>query len=518
MTTVCGVNQIDSNITGLAIAEEECPKVLPGVNGADAVWYAMEPNTYSTFGGDIKTVARLPINASRQQRKGTVSDLNASAGFNTDVTASNITRLMQGFFFADAREQPATQPINGSQVAITAVDAALGFEAASGLSIFKPTDIVVTKGFNLPGNNNVFVVTTAANGALMTSPAPSTEAAPPAAAQITRVGRQYASGDVSVTMNGGIPSLVATAGVFNDLGLIPGAWLFVGGDGVGFSFANNAGYARVESISADGHTVVLGQTTWTPVAESGVGKTLEIFVGTILRSESDPTLIKKRFYQQERTLGSDATGVQAEYIRGCVANTFTLNVPMADKINADLAYIALDNEQNGGDDGLKPGTRIAAPGEDAINTSSDVYRLRMSVLDPTTSNPSALFGYVTDAKLTINNTATASKAVGVLGGFDVNTGNFEVTGTITAYFTTVAATEAVRNNADVGFNAIMAANGKGLIYDIPLLQLAGGMLAVAKDKPITVPLTPTGARSKYDHTMLHQAFSYLPLKAMPVAV
>jgi Phage tail tube protein len=39
-----------------------------------------------------------------------------------------------------------------------------------------------------------------------------------------------------------------------------------------------------------------------------------------------------------------STAVQAEYITGCVANTFDLNIKTADKITAKLGFMARDQE------------------------------------------------------------------------------------------------------------------------------------------------------------------------------
>lgn len=131
------ITKIDSNATGLSICEELSPKVLP----TTPVWFEQEPNSFNAFGGDYKTVARSPLTVSRQKKKGVMSDLDASGGFQSDVVIGGLPRLAQGFFFADAREKACTQPVNGSvSIPLTAVTSTT-FTAASGLDIFKTGDL-----------------------------------------------------------------------------------------------------------------------------------------------------------------------------------------------------------------------------------------------------------------------------------------------------------------------------------------------------------------------------------------
>lgn len=531
---VCEVRKIDSNITGLAIAEEVCPKQLPtfAVDGFDPVWYGQEPNSYSDFGGELSTVARAPIDPSRQNKKGTITDLDASGGYNTDVTKTNLARVLQGFFFADARRKASTESftLGTPNTALTGVVAADNeYTAATGLIGFnKPGALVFASGFGIAANNGVKTVVGATAGAVEVAEAVVNEAAPPVAAKLEVCGFQFGAGDAAIAVTGNVARLTATAADLTTLGLIVGEWIFIGGDLLANRFTGAVnGYARIASIAAT--QIVFDDVSFVPAADAGATKTIRIFFGTVIKNEKLPALIKRRTYQLERTLGVGAesengTDQQAEYLEGAVPNEFTLNIPQADKLNADLTFVAMDNTQRNGAAGaenkvkstLAGSTLVPAKGEDAFNTSSDIYRIKMAILDAATSAPTPLFGYVSEANLSINNGITPNKAVGILGAFDTSAGNFTVGGSITAYFASIAAVKAVRQNADVSVNVIVASKNVGMIYDIPLLGLGGGRVNVEKDAPITIPVEPAGAENKNGYTMLYNLFPYLPTLAMPV--
>lgn len=503
-------NKIDSNVTGLAFAEEVVgtPKTLPGT----PIWYALEPNSYSDLGGQLTTVAREPINASRQRQKGNVTDLEASGGFNTDVTQNNMTRLLQGFMFADAHEKADTAPLNGTAITITGVTSTT-YTAASGLTIFRAGDLIFASGFSTAANNGLKLLSATASGSVTTT-GNTAEASPPAAAAIQAVGFEFASGDATMTVTSGVATLGATAKDLTQLGLQVGEWIFIGGDTSGTSFATcPKGYARVKTVSAT--AIVFDKVTAAFVTDAGTGKTLRIFLGKFLRNEKTTNLIKTRTYNLERSLGSDGVGTQSEYLEGAIANQFTLNIPAASKMNADLSFVAMDNVTRTGTQGLKSGTRVSALQEAAFNTSSNVYRIRMNVIDNTTLQPSALFAYVTEATLTVNNNASLAKAVGTLGAIDVNVGNFEVGGSITAFFSTVAGVAAIRANSDVTLDMILAKSNAGIVFDMPLLALGNGRLSVQKDQAITIPLETLAAEGATGYTLGVTVMPYLPTAAMP---
>ena len=579
---ICPPKKIDSNITGLRYAKERCLGELP----ANPIWNALEPNSYSDFGGQITTVARNPINPSRQRKKGVVTDLEASGGLNQDITQSNTTDMLQGFLFAHARERGTTESLVKGHANISVVDDALGYtfnEVAaasavvtvggagyrvgdlltystgaqkphvfyvstvdsagavtavavddaglraavaggalavtggtgagatltvtwdtSAMPAFKVGDVILASGFSNAGNNGLKNVSAVADGIIDVTEVLVDEATVPAAAKIQTVGFKFATADLEIVMNGLLPRLTDAAAAvdFTTFGFIPGEWIYLDG------FVNNVGFARISAISAD--YLEFDKTDWTPAAEAETGITVTIYYGTIIRNESDPALIQRTSYQLERTLGQDVNGTMSEYLIGALANELTLNVAQADKVTVDLTFIGTDNEPRDGLEGVKAGTRPVLQVDDAFNTSSDFSRIKMASVDELNPNPSPLFAFATDLTLTINNNNSANKAVGKLGAIDITTGTFEVGGSITAYFASIDAVKAVRNNADITLDFIIVKNNAAMLFDVPLLALGNGRLAVEQDQPITLPLDTSAAENKFGNTLTVQVFPYLP--------
>lgn len=505
------LDKIDSNVTGLRYQVESSI----GVANASNDWVPLEPNGYSDFGGQLTTIARNPINAGRQRKKGVVTDLDASGGFGTDLTQENMQDLLQSFMFAAHREK-------GREI-VTAVDVDTTnpdeYEVAATAG-FLVGSLIIGKNFTNSANNALNVVTAittdvsveVADGQLV-------DETPPADAEIFVVGVEAAVGDIDVDVTGDYATYTSTILDFTTLGLIPGEWIFVGGDLAGdqFGTAANNGYKRIKSIAAN--ALVVDKSSTTMATEANTTSLIRIFFGRVLKNESDPTLQARQTVQLERTLGApdDAlpAEIQAEYITGCVANEFSFNVPTADKLMCDLSFVGLDNAQIDGPTALKSGTRPALTEADAFNTSSDFSRIKMNVHSTTDENPSALFAYVTELTLTINNTLTPNKAVGVLGAFEVTAGQFVVNGSVTAYFSNVAAIAAVRNNSDVSIDMHLSKANSGISIDVPLIALGEGRLNVEQDAPITLPLSLDAATAakldaNMDHTLLMVFFDYLP--------
>ncbi len=539
------LNKIDSNLTGLSYTEEASIGVLNAV----PVWIPMEPNSYSDFGGELTTLARNPINPSRQRKFGVVVDLDASGGLNTDMTQTNMQDLLQGFFFASHRNKPELKNAAGVDTVTGVLDAGGiitftgGNPSTAGLLV---DHIVHVTGFPSAVNNGAFVLSAvtattvtlvAADGvgtAVVTvaetaNAANFTGAAAGSAVSVVAVGTESAAGDLDVAAPGGaFPSITSTILDFTTLGLIPGEWVHSGGDLALTRFENlsgtdeiNSGFMRIRTITATALTFDKSQFTLT--VEANTTQTVQLFFGRVLKNELG-ALIIRRTYQLERTLGKpDTTSTfdQSEYLVGSVPGELTLTYATADKLNLDMSFVSTDNEQRL--DTVSPksldatlnSVAVGLVESDAFNTSSDITRVKLSTVSLVDSAPTALFAFATDFTIVINNNLDPNKAIGRLGAFDVTAGTFEVGGDITAYFADVAAVQAVRNNAQITLDIHMVKSNAGITIDLPLLSLGDGRVNVEQDTPITLPLSNQAATAAkidatLDYTLLIVFWDFLP--------
>lgn len=503
------VAKLDSNFTGLRYAEEVKVRELP----ADATWHPLEPNSYQDFGGQTTLLARDPINPSRQRKKGVITDLDASGGFEQDLTVDNLTGLLQGFFFAKLREKATTKPLNAEQVTVATVGSTAKTYTLSGGVVgngFTAGDLVHASGFDRINNNGLKTVASATATTIVVAEA-LTEETPTASAVVRKVGVQLAAGAAKADIATGRPRLTFTGLNPTTLNLVAGEWVFIGGDSALTAFDTAAvnGFARVRSVSDT--YIEFDKTSMTWAADTGADKTIQLFVGNVLKNEDDPTKIVQSSYQLERTLGSDADGTISEYIVGAVPNELSLNIQQADKITTELSFVAVDNEQRTGAQGLKAGDRPKLnEDQPAFNTSSDFSRIKLHLVDDANTNPEPLFAFLSELSVTVNNNVSPNKAIGTLGAFALSAGTFEVSASITAYFADIAAVQAVRNNADVALDFAIVKNNAGLVWDIPLVSLGDGRLNVEKDNPITLPLTADAAKGEFGYTLLMNQFMYLP--------
>ena len=290
-------------------------------------------------------------------------------------------------------------------------------------------------------------------------------------------------------------------------------------------FATDAdnGFKRVRSVSAT--RIEFDKSDLTMVADAGAApKTIQIFFGkTVIKNESEQSLIVRKSYQLERILGapddSDPAELQAEYMTGMVSNELALNMPSASLLTADFSFIGSDAEYIDGPTDLKTGTRPVLGDAAAFNTSSDFSRINLARVVENNAAPEQLFAFSQEITLNLSNNLTPNKALGFLGNFDITAGTLQVGGSITAYFANIDAVQAVRENADITLDFLAVKGGpgekNGFGMDLPLLTLGDGRPNIEQDAPVTLPLTMDASSGAdidiaLDHTVLVTYFDYLP--------
>ena len=403
---------------------------------------------------------------------------------------------------------------------------------------------------------------------------------------IKRIGFQGSNDDIGFVQDGQeLPYLrIRGSRDPNKWGVIPGEWVYVGGDGTANKFTDVEdvnGWARVYEISADKlgtgiqayWKVTFDKTQNTVQTDNGTSKNIQLFFGSVLKNEQKKDKIVRRSYEVERQLGwkddsltvanvNAVTGTKAdgtpyagndkltnvneqqvEYLKGSVMNELTLNFTEQEKIGVDIAFMSLDNEQrsqgplngtlqqNPGDKFVDTGLKVdissdrreRAPGDEAYNTTHHFSRLKLSINERDANgnpkpNPDPLFAYATEFTVTVNNNVSRNNAISVFGSFDMTEGQFEVGGSLTAYFTDVAAVQAVREGADVSLDFGLVDDNKGIFVDMPLISVSTNGLNVPQNESVMIPLEneatsfrPGRQDSDNDnYTLLFCFFDYLP--------
>lgn len=510
------------NLTGLFIAEE----TILGQVADTPRWFEREPNSYTDFGGQFAMTTRKPIVHDRQHAKGETSDNSPTSGFEEDITLTNVPWLMQGFLYADARQAPTTRRIGAVGETIASVDADQYFVTGYPFTGWMVGYLVYAEGSDIAANNGLKRLSAVASGSVTVAGGGLTiDASPPAESALTVVGIQFGAGELTLTKT--TTSVVLTtsmAGVdfTDDFDFTPGEWHFIGGDATGLRFAdsgNNAPfYARLAAITAT--TLTYDKTTGVQVTNAGVGKTVQLFFGSVVRNEEDCTLIKARSYTQERQFGCGEGEIESEVIYGGSCNQMTITIPTPGpeaKVTMAFGFIATGSIERDATEGPLAETFVPALNEPCFKPGMDVYQHKLAVLDPATLNPTALVSYNSEATLVINNNLAGIKAIEHFGNAGVNVGELGVTGTLGSFWTSVQAARKVRQGADCTWHLILTKRNAAVIFDIASLGLGGGRTTVEANSPVKIPLETSAGKGPQGYTLCGTFMRYAPTVAMATA-
>lgn len=510
---------LPSNQTQLRVSKETSLKVA---NGA-AIWYSQDPNSYSNFGGEIRNMERDPIRDDRQNPKGVTVALQAAGEYAMDFTYATMQHVLPSFFYAAFRPKFDFGGL-GEILSVTTTT----FTAAAGLNGFAAGDLAFAANFSkILGNGGLHRVTAAIAATLTVAEAMVAEV-PPANATLTKVGKQFAAGVLAVVVTGPLPVITGPVGAFT--GINPGEWIYIG-DGTDplFSFsiatanADN-GWKRVRAVAADGSSITIDKSRVAMLADAGTAKTIRIYYGRVLKNETGTNIVRTSL-QFERTLGvpdeASPTQVQSEYVIGAIGNKMELDYKPQDKLVGSLSFLACDVEQRTAAVGVKPGTRPLLPTLPVFNTSSSIKRIKLATVSNSNVAVTPLAGECLNLKLSIDNGLKGIAVIGTLGFFEIVPGNFKVTADGEFLFLTVAAQDAVRQNADVTLDVLHVLNNTAMVMDMPLLTLGDGRAKVEKDDPISLPITGGGNSGEeidanLDHTLLMTFLDYVPTVAATI--
>lgn len=510
-----------SNATSVSVAEETSYKTLP----TTPLWYQYSPFEMGDIGGEPTLVEPSPYREDQSMDFGRKVDVTANASFQTYFNGLNVLRLLQGIFVSDAVEQTNTHPINGNQSTVSALTTSR-ITIASGGDQFAAGDIILITGATgaASGNNGrIGVVTGTPTATSITVAGTPFLAATSglAGVKVHKVGEQLASGTCSMKVAGTVSTIEVTGSKdFTAAGntFTVGQAIIIGGDDAATRFAGTglSGFARIKQVEAK--KLTFDVPSFTPAADSGTGKTIQLFYPTVMRNALTDATRKRRSFTVERTMGEGATqgSSQAQYVIGAAPNTVSLSFPLSNLISANFGFMAAKPTYEAST--LKTGTRIPAISfTDYMNTTSDLVLARVATNDAALV-PSEFFGSVSETTLDQSNNITQNKRHGTEGAFSVSYGDFTVSGSVTAYFETVAPLEAIIANKESQYHAYYGHNNHGFAIDIPLCALSGGIPSFSKNQPITVPLTLSGAKSDsvgagFGHVLMYSYFPYIPTVA-----
>lgn len=502
------VRKIDSSAVALYYAKEQSINKLPET----PVWQQLEPSEINDIGGETTQTARTIIRPDRQNSRGAITDLTASAGFKQEISQNNATELLQGFLFADAREIFKTKPlVGGKKATVTASENTYTVSADVTVKNVLTGSLVKAKGFKANVNNGVKEVETVSEQVLTITAEGGVIAETVGDGSLEVVG--YRAKGLALKTDGYIRFELTGA---NTIGLSVGQWVFVGGDTNAFT-TNGTFFARISSI-LEGELVIdltIGN------ASKLVDETADcdLYFGTFIRNEDDVAKIKRTTYTIEESLGyadEERTQAQASYVSGCVPNELTINLEQGALSSMEFGFTGCKFYTRKGS--LMEGTRLPAWNEKGYNNANEVYASVLSVHSTDTTNtiPEPLFAYMSNANISINNNASENKAVGVLGNFDVSAGKFDLEISPEVYFVDVDTIKAMQENKDCALQVIVSRDNEGMVFDVPMIGLGSSIPTVSEGEPIKMSLKGNGAKSKFNFTFGYHNFAYLPNVAMAV--
>ena len=499
-----------TNNAAIAVAIESSIGTLPGT----PLWVKLEPNTLGSYGAEITTVPRNPISNTRQQRKGSVTDLDSSVEFEGDLTKHHVLSLIEGFVFAQRANNTVMERIqagsNYDSLAATGTDdfthSALSAALAAGTLLF-------ARGFSNAANNGLFEVAgsgTTTNTNLANTPG--TVAETPTNASGARVdvcGFRF----TDLTWTDASNTIGSSGTDLTTLGLSVGQMVRVGSDVN--AFPNGQIVGRIVSIATASIVLTKVENLGTGTLNGGGNASaddVDLLYGPYIRNVAvdDSDFIERSF--QFELVYTDLGGVgtdEYEYAVGNLCNELTINLPGQDKATMSFGFIGTNSDDITTTRKGNTANAVQPVQTAAFNTSSDFARL--NIWDSNESDLATCFKSLT---LTLGNEVSAEKCLGTRGASFMNTGNFTVSMEAELLFTDSDLAQAVKDNDTVTFDVLLRNDDGAIAFDIPSMTLSGGARSFPVNESIRISVTGTAFQDATLNTSLGVTeFPYFPTVA-----
>jgi len=499
-----------TNNLSLRYAIESSVGTLPGT----PLWQVLEPNSVGNYGASITTVPRNPISNTRQQRKGSVVDLESAVEFETDMTKDSLLDFIEGFMFASRTNTDEIPTIQAGSdydtLAATGSDtfthSALGAALAAGTLVF-------ARGFANSANNGLFEVD-ALSTTTVTELAgtPGTVAETPATttgATVEVCGFRLTDG----TWDDSTKQVGSSGTDLSTLGLTVGQYLRVGSDANALTGGQLVG--RITAISAAAITLDKVQNLGASTLNGGGNVSaddVDLLYGQFVRNVGvDDTDYLERFFQFElRYADLDSVGTdEYEYAVGNLCNELTINLPGQDKATLGFSFLGTNADDFTTSRKSNAANAVEPVKTEAFNTAAAFSRLNL--LDTSENSLATCFKSLT---MTISNEGSLEKCLGTLGASFVNVGNFTLSFEGELLFTDSDVADAVKNNTTLTFDLLLRNGDGAFALDVPSLTLGDGSKGFPVNESITISTTATAFQDPTLSTSLsYSDFPYFPAVA-----
>tara|TARA_R110002167_G_scaffold143958_2_gene333677 strand:- start:31905 stop:33422 length:1518 start_codon:yes stop_codon:yes gene_type:complete len=500
-----------TNNLAMAVAIETSIGVLP----ATPLWVKLEPNSIGAYGATITTVPRNPISNTRQQRKGSVTDLDSSVEWEGDLTKDHVMQFIEGFVFAQRQNSTIMERIQaGSDYDALAAVATPEYSHSALSAALVAGTLVFARGFSTTGNNGLKEVDAASTTTLTKTTTALTAETPTNAsgARVDVCGFRITDG----TWDDTAKAFGSTATDLTTLGLSVGAQFRMGSDVN--AFANGQAAGRIVSITAALVTLDKVQNLGAVSTLDGGGNetstACDVLYGPFMKNVavSDADFIERSFafelaYDdlQEPT----GTGDEYEYAKGNLCNELVFNSPGQDKATLGFGFVGTTTDDITTTRLTNSGEAVEPLQTAAFNTAASFARLNLT--DTSEVSLGACFKSLT---LTLSNEVSPEKCLGTLGATFMNTGNFLVSLEAELLFTDSDLAQAVKDNQTVTMDFLLENDDGALSVDLPSMTLGGG----AKNYPVneSIKISVTGsafADTTLDTSIGVTEFPYFPTVA-----